>query len=715
MTELAGSIGRTASGALGTPRETTSAGSTDAVARLRHTRRVLIVSALVQALALGGAVGLTIVAGSVLIDGAWALPRGIREAIVPTAGIAAAIVAGVIIWRHRFTRSARHVARWIEEREPRLEFALLTALDAATPEASHSRIEAAVRRVQWEPLVRRRVRRALVAPLAAVGILVALLLLAPSTSRARVMAPAPGDALAAGASRGAADVDPLAPIVVEVAPPAYSRLPAITLEDPATIAALTGSRVTLRGRLGSSAIEAVVGDSLLTVGSRAERWEATFVMPVRAVAVRLRHRGAERLVVLEPRADSVPVVVLSRPAADTVFAAPSGVLDLLAELRDDIGIAAGGVEYIVSSGSGESFSFRSGTLSPVAGVGRTRIPLAMRLVIDSLAIAPGDIVHLRAFARDANVVTGPSIGYSETRALRVARPDEQDSVAVDGAPPPEADASLLSQRMLIILTEELERRRTRMTRPNLVAESRRIAADQKRLRRTVGDIIFTRLGTEPDAEHVHGPGDVHEAGDMTPSELLRAAERANRAGSAGQALDFHGDESPVVAINRPLLEAYNHMWDASRELDVGEPARALPPMRAALAAIQRARQAERIYLRGRVAPVIVDVAAVRLQGKDPGSGSGRTARTPLEHRREADRFGRAVELLARTPQQGIDSLLLLRMDLLTSRPAAAATLGESIDLLRAGRDATAALGRARRAIAGEAVARPGLGRWSGGW
>ena len=41
--------------------------------------------------------------------------------------------------------------------------------------------------------------------------------------------------------------------------------------------------------------------------------------------------------------------------------------------------------------------------------------------------------------------------------------------------------------------------------------------------------------------------------------------------------------TPVVAINRPLLEAYNAMWDAGRELGSGEPKRALPAMYAALA------------------------------------------------------------------------------------------------------------------------------------
>jgi hypothetical protein len=61
--------------------------------------------------------------------------------------------------------------------------------------------------------------------------------------------------------------------------------------------------------------------------------------------------------------------------------------------------------------------------------------LSAVISIDSLGLKPGDIVHLRAVARDANDVSGPGIGVSETRSIRIARSDEYDSVAVDAAAP----------------------------------------------------------------------------------------------------------------------------------------------------------------------------------------------------------------------------------------------------------------------------------------
>ena len=129
--------------------------------------------------------------------------------------------------------------------------------------------------------------------------------------------------------------------------------------------------------------------------------------------------------------------------------------------------------------------------------------------------------------------------------------------------------------------------------------------------------------------------------------------------SAG-ATDFEGDETPVVAVNRPLLEAYNAMWDASRSLEVGEPGAALPPMRAALAAIQRARNAERLYLRGKAPIVIVDIAKVRLAGKrDDAASSPRAPRAALDSssERRAQRFDGAINMLVSNPAAAIDSFL----------------------------------------------------------
>jgi hypothetical protein len=424
-----------------------------------------------------------------------------------------------------------------------------------------------------------------------------------------------------------------------------------------------------------------------------------------------------------------------------------GAISLSAEAHDDIGLVNGGFEYIVSSGEGESFKFRSGTLGARSFGGATGGALGASLSLDQLALKPGDLVHLRAVARDGNTITGPGVGASETRVVRVARSGEYDSVAVEGAPPPEADKSLISQRMLILLTEALEKRRPRLARETTLSESRSIGRDQTRLRRRVGDIIFQRLGDDPTGEHGHGPdeeladtaslrGDsvardssrraavragrsardvaAADSADSARAALLRAASAAT--GRGEEILDFEGDETPVVAINRPLLEAYNAMWEASRELDQGETGRALPPMRRALEAIQRARQAERIYLRGKAPAVVVDLARVRLTGKETGSPSARVARGPADPAaaRRAERLTAAIEMASRTPAAAIDSLVLLRIESLDVAPSLAAAVADAIEALRGGIDATALLARARRVAEG-GVRRGAVGAWSGAW
>jgi len=272
----------------------------------------------------------------------------------------------------------------------------------------------------------------------------------------------------------------------------------------------------------------------------------------------------------------------------------------------------------------------------------------------------------------------------------------------------------LSQRMLIQLAEELERRRPRLARKAVVEESQRIGADQARLRKRVGDIIFARLG---EAESGEESGATMPRSSMTPEELLRAADEAT-AGEGAHALDFEGDETPVVAVNRPLLEAYNAMWAAGGELETGEPGAALPHMRAALAAIMRAREAERLYLRGRPAEVVVDLAKVRLAGDiDSASASARTPRARLSRSAagRVERLDAALIALRTDPAAAVDSLALLRVDALAEEPRLARELAAAVDSLRAGKDATTPLARARRAAAGAPVVRAHASEWGGAW
>ena len=683
-----------------------------ALAVARRVRASLGVVAALRAAAWAVAAALVVMAALAVADLVVALPFALRRADALLGGIGGVAAAAWALWRTRHARSLRRVALWVEERLP-LHYAFVTGV-----ERELAGVDAPTVAVPgWSSVVRRSGGRALVAPLAAIGGALVVLGLVPAGTRGRVAAPRHGDALERRGFGAAPARSRLEPLVVRVVAPRYAAIPDSAFDEPSTVRALVGSTMIVEGRGAADGVVALwraAGDTALArplaVGAAGDRWRATLVVGPRAGVVRLGDGTHQRLVVVEPIVDAAPRTALLLPAHDSVIATPRGALSLAAEASDDHGLADGRFELIVSSGEGETFTFRSTVLGARLLAGRSG-RLEATLSLDSLALAPGAVLHLRAVARDRDDVSGPNVGASETRVLRVLRTGENDSVAVDAAPPPEQQ-SVISERMLIMLAEALEKRRARTSRDRVIAESRAIASDQKALRREVGSIVFARAGGGATGEEVD---ETAVPANLTPEQLLAKAEEATSKDQS-QAIDFEGGEAPVVAINRPLLEAYNAMWDAGTELELGEPGRALPHMRRALDAIQRARAAERVYLRGRVPAAVVDVAAARLKGKERGEPAARTPRPPADQRRaEAERrFSRAVDMVAARDPAAVDSLLLLRVESLADAPRFADALGDAATALRRGdaRRAGDALARARRELAGAPVVADSLGSWT---
>jgi hypothetical protein len=630
---------------------------------------------------------------------------GIRTAVVLAATVGVALAA--ILYRRLrgpgFTIPA--VSLWIEEHVPALDYGLVTAIEGKAPTS----LERSVATVDWSGATRDAARKALGVPLAvAVG---AALLFAASISFAPVVSRV-AHRIGPAARGGAGAIS----VTVEVVPPSYTRRRSESFSNPPVVRALVGSQLRLLVS-GSDSFAVSAGDGELPRGTS---WRVTS----QPIALRVRAGDHSRLIAVDPVADSAPAVVMRDPVRDTVLLVPQGTFALGADIRDDIGLRRAAFEYIVSSGSGETFTFAAGITGATQLNGATARAISSRLSLASLNLKPGDFVHIRAVAYDLRDDTAAARGASETRTIRIARAGEFDSVSVDAAAPPEADKAVLSQRMLINLTEALVRRRPRLARETFGDESRTIGRDQSRLRKQVGDLVFARLGDDPSGEHFHGDGHEHEGQELrpalTPEELLKAAENAT-ASAAGKVLDFEGDETPVVAVNRPLLEAYNFMWDASRELNQASPERALPSMYKALEAIQRARAAERLYLRSRPSRAVVDVDRVRLQGKEKGTPAAREPRSSLGSspatgvaRGVLARFARVVALSTTNPYAAADSLLLLRIDLLGSIPADAATAAaQAADALRNGRDAVDHLAAVRRSLGPAMTTSDSLPHWRG--
>jgi hypothetical protein len=670
-----------------------------AYAQLRSLQRSMVVVIAIRALLSA----LTIAVGLLAVVQVFAFPRW-ASGVALLAGVGAFVVVAL---RLPALRSLSRVALWVEERNPSLHYALVTVAEGIQSPT----LEAQALGTPWRSGAQQAVLRSLALPVLIAATTVAVALWLPTVYR--VVARNSASAVS-GRAAGERTSDVLATVRVAVSAPSYAGRAPTSLDDPTSVEALVGSAITVSGHGDASRLTAIADSSPRSVAQRGSGWSVALAMPARPAIVRLHSEaGRDRLIVLAPILDAAPVVTLLVPAHDTIVRRAAGLYALRAQLRDDIGLRDAAFELVVSSGTGENFTFRTTTIARTAFAGRTDGMLETRVSLDSLALKPGDILQLRAVARDANTVTGPGVGSSDTRSLRVARADEYDSVSVDAAPPPEAEGQLLSERMLIDLTEALMKKQRALDRPTLVHESQRIADEQRKLRKRVGDVVFQRLGADPLSEE---GSDAPEPGKLTPEEVLKRADAVTGAG-AGSVMDVEGDETPILSINKPLLEAFNAMWDAGRALEVGEPSKALAPMRIALAAIQRARQAERIYLRGRPSAVIVDVAKVRLSGKDKGVASIRERRgvvDPIVRRRSAT-FERVTALRARSPDAAADSLLMMRVDALGDSPQLASALDDAARALRRRDNAALPLAwaRVRRALGGVPATRAGIAQWLG--
>ncbi|MGH9423856.1 MAG: hypothetical protein ACRD3J_28025, partial [Thermoanaerobaculia bacterium] len=342
--------------------------------------------------------------------------------------------------------------------------------------------------------------------------------------------------------------------------------------------------------------------------------------------------------VIDPRVDNPPKVVLSSPARDTTMRVAQLVIHLAASATDDIGLNSGYFEYLVTTGSGEVFSARTLTTPIVRFNGSRTGSLSGTLDLATLKLNQGDVVSIRAIVQDVNTLSGPGLGTSDTRTFRIARADEYDSVAVDAAAPPPVDSSAMSQRMLIMMTEQLVKDQKKIQRSELVKRSGIIGDMENRVKNRVHEILYELDGG---AEAAPDP-----AAGLIAEEPLE---------------EVHAVQNP------DLFQAYQALWDAVRSLEIAEPEVALPPMRVALKALDRARLANRLYLRGIPPKVIVDIARVRMAGKEKGSASARTPRTRADSSRAelSQRFESAVESLSKSPASAIRDLTLLRVEALS--------------------------------------------------
>lgn len=632
---------------------------------VQRVQRTLVFAGMTNVLVVSVCVLLVVSALSALFDAGDT--TSVLFAIVSAAGT---IV--YCLWRLKAIRSRASTALWIEEIVPALQYAVVTCVEngSTSPE-----IEESVRLDAIRPIIRGRITRLFLRSLLLLVVSSVIYLLSPATSLGR-------GRIQSGLSRVLPgvipSVDKLAHLRVRVIPPAYSRSGAIERVSTANLDVLAGSQVVLSGNGSPDGVTVSVNDQPVTLIGNEDSWSARLVAANPVSVLRASFQSVSRQIVVEAIPDNAPHVTLTAPVHDTTLRTPNFSVLLHASTNDDIGLTDGYFEYLIVSGAGEAFSGRTLTSPPVHFDSRTG-SMQARLDFGVLRIGAGDLVSIRAVVHDNNTLTGPSIGTSDTRTFRVVRADEYDSISIEAAAPPPIDSSAMTQRMLIIMTEALVKKQKTLARPELVKRSDDIGFMEDRIRKRVYDILYQTDSPE-------STGDTEEA------------------------------ESQIQAINNPdMKQAYDALWDAVRSLRIAEPAIALPPMRVALKALDRARLAKRVYMRGAAPKVVVDIARVRLTGKEKGSSSLRTPRFASDSsgRLLIEGLRSALEKSKRDSRQVVEDLALLRARALATSPEFAAALKEAIDSLQANRPADAALIRARKALSSQ-PRNSAIADWSGG-
>jgi hypothetical protein len=519
-----------------------------------------------------------------------------------------------------------------------------------------------------------------------------------------------------------------------VTPPAYTGQGAAEGRGDDPLQALAGSRVRLRSAFFDrwDAVRAIrIGGGELAVHrDRGEWWvEWTQAPGERGVALEAVAHGeavSRRVVPVVVIPDRAPDVELTAPAQDLVLASAHGRVPVRATASDDYGVGEFDLAWSRTRGSGESFQYVEGRW-PFSSLSRGGKRASGERVLDleAMQLEPGDVIHVRAVARDRNTVTGPGESVSRTRVIRVARPEEMDQVNTDiGFPMELPKDPLLSQRMLLIRTERLNTERARIPAAQLRARAAEIAEDQGRLRERVGEQIFTRsTGAIQDPNIERGfteeGGAGHSDAPAQPSpappaagtqafsqQVLDAASAATGQGTIDEVTHKH-DADPILSVDQTLLRLYNVMWAAERELNQSAPDAALPHQRQALLIIDELRKAERLYPSANVRVDPVNVDSVRGQGKlDEAAPSARAGAPALPAvdalLAEIDRIAaRASSMSARAFSLQLSALAARALGGAGADPQAAALLSRAAGEAQAGRGdaARALLLRARARIA----------------
>lgn len=291
-------------------------------------------------------------------------------------------------------------------------------------------------------------------------------------------------------------------------------------------------------------------------------------------------------------------------------------------IRDDFGLTDVEIRASVAKGSGEGVKFRDEVFQFDSSMMKGDSSIYSRdWSLEQLGMEPGDEVYFFTVARD-NREPEPNEARSDTVVVRwldeTGSAELAEGFAIDVLP-----EYFMSQRQIIIETEQLIADQDSLDQELFDATSRELAVAQAELKERYGQYLGDEFGESEGAsftvaaeaaaadangeaaEGVHADEDEHAGEGHAGHDHGAADAQVNTQGSAAELIERfmhdHGasDIGPITRRNPVGLmkRSISNMWQSELQLHLSEPDQALPFAYEALKYLDLARQADRIYTR----------------------------------------------------------------------------------------------------------------------
>ncbi|HEY1909739.1 MAG TPA: hypothetical protein VGG73_02350 [Vicinamibacterales bacterium] len=535
---------------------------------------------------------------------AWGL---LISAVSPLAGVLVALAVGLWRWR-RATRVA--VVRALETTHPELRNLLVTVEElSADSLVTKPEIRARVFADAAAAAPDIRVQRAFPFRPVARAIVAAVAVWTLVTAVGLLRRPGPGAGTSSGplATQGGPAASAGLRVSATVQPPAYTGLKSATMVDPQQLTAVEGSDLALTVDSTAAAVT-VDHDGVTSVLRRAPDGHFAYRTHLTTTGYLMVTTGGgdRRLMPVVVSPDGLPAVRVTAPGRDLVYAGGNPQITFNAHATDDYGVRSLSLHYTKVSGSGEQFSFKEGEIPLKIAVANARDwSGAATATLETLDLKDGDMLVYRAVASDARPIGGTA--SSDAFFIEVSK---VGAAAADGFTVQEEETRYaLSQQMLIVKTERLNKARASMPAADAAEASRNLAVEQRMIR---SEFVFM-LGGEVEDEEV----EAQQSTDLQEGRLQNRGQRDLRIATVA-------------------------MSQAEKFLTAANTADALIQERAAVTALQRAFARDRYILRAMATRSQLDTTR-RLTGNLEGAADWHRASPALP---ENKRLAHLTDLLS---------------------------------------------------------------------